>query len=253
MGKVGSTAIAATIAEETGRQVLQCHQATAAGVAASAQWHQRFGASTEANRNGHNLRWLIATSGRSAARQEVVCGVRDPIARGAAAAFQVGHRFGLFDQNQPELSPEDVDRLVSYVIEVLQRPVLGTLNWFDQELEPVTGIDVYATPFDYDNGYEMYENDVCRVLLIRFENLASVATEAFEAFFGRPAMALRRRNVGASKAYSKLYQQFRREATFPESTLDEIYDSQYVKHFYSGAEIAAHRAEWSTSRPNGPS
>ena len=74
-----------------------------------------------------------------------------------------GTGLGYLTRTSQTLSPEDVDRLVSYVIEVLQRPALGTLNWFDQELEPITGIDVYATPFDYDNGYEMYENDVCRV------------------------------------------------------------------------------------------
>ena len=242
MGKVGSSAIHATVAAELDRPSIQCHRVTKAGLRASDEWHRRHGTGTKANVAGPSLHWLFAKA-RDGRKTDIICGVRDPIARDVSAAFQNGQRFGLFDVERPTLSKGDIESIQSYIIK-FRESTLSTETWFDNELKPATGIDVWESSFDDAKGYQTYENDRCRVLLLRFENLQSIASEAFEAFFSVPGVTLQERNVGTQKKYSTLYRQFKEEAKFPSSVLDSAYSSRYSQHFYTPTEIAGFRSQW---------
>ena len=49
------------------------------------------------------------------------------------------------------------------------------------------------------------------------------------------------------KYYSKVYREFLNQSVFPESFLNRIYGSQFVKTFYTQTEIDRFRAKWEKS------
>ena len=138
-----------------------------------------------------------------------------------------------------------MERLTPHIIELSKREFIGAVKWFTNELQTVTNIDVYAVPFDRSAGYQIYENERFRVLLIRFEDLRRVASEALGSFFSVPSPPLHEKNVGDRKAYSDLYRRFKADAVFPDSVLDFAYESQLAQHLYNPEEIAGFRARWS--------
>ena len=60
--------------------------------------------------------------------------------------------------------------------EILQRPKLcpQLQEWFDVELKPAIGVDVYSSLFPVSDGYATYSNRFARVLVYRFEKLPNL-------------------------------------------------------------------------------
>ena len=57
------------------------------------------------------------------------------------------------------------------------------LDWFESGLRTVTGINVFNVPFDTARGWQIYENDRFRVLVIRYEDLACAIPAALRSMF----------------------------------------------------------------------
>jgi hypothetical protein len=56
-------------------------------------------------------------------------------------------------------------------------------EWFDKQLKEPFGIDVYAVPFPRAQGYQIFETDRVRLLVIRLEDLSRVRIESvFQTF-----------------------------------------------------------------------
>ena len=51
-------------------------------------------------------------------------------------------------------------------------------------------------------------------------------------------------NIGDDKAYHGLYRGFLEFIVLPDSYIDKMYTSKYVRHFYSEEEIEAFKARW---------
>ncbi len=58
------------------------------------------------------------------------------------------------------------------------------LNWLDIELHAVFGIDVYATKFSKEQGYQIYKGDEVEVLVLRLESLYKCLAPALYEFLG---------------------------------------------------------------------
>lgn len=164
---------------------------------------------------------------------------RDPVARNVAAYFQ---NFKLRNADTIPLSDFNSHR-ENFFADEFEDPLL----FFDTIAWKKFGINVYDTPFDYQKGYHIYQNQRCRVLLIRYESI-DVFETAIREFFNDPDIqcSLPHKNTAKSK-YSeeklRLYEQFK-AMSFPESYLDRYYNSQLLKHFYSADEIQAFRTKW---------
>ena len=129
------------------------------------------------------------------------------------------------------------------------------LKFFKEEIEGVLGIDVYEKPFLPSDeasagnaGYTIYRTNWVDLLLIRMEDLNRCANQAFSEFLGIPELPLINENVASDKAYASLYQTFKDSVQLPESYIDQMYDTQYMRHFYSASEIAAFRNRWIKSK-----
>ena len=180
-------------------------------------------------------------------RWDVVTLVRDPVARNLSSFFQVGAvRHGLTFRHGPNHELLD-DRAVSDLATAFSEQFQGheePQRWFDDELAAHLGVDVYATPFAKEQGWQMYESEHARVLLIRLENLRQVADPAFDRFLGLGSFPLHERNAGAHKYYGPTYTRFLQRVRLPASYLDAMYESRYVNHFYGTEQAAVFRRKW---------
>ena len=243
LGKVGTTSVANAIELATGRPTIHCHRVTATGTQ-----RDRVNAGIETGRpfqhtwRGEFVRWRLRMPRRPGKRWEIVCGVRDPVAQLISAVFQ---ELGSTNPGST-LGSMSLSSLRDRVTEWATAGRTG-LDWFESELRTVTGINVFNVPFDTARGWQIYENDRFRVLVIRYEDLACAIPAALRSMFDLdrdphvPAM-----NVGGEKAYGNRYRRFVAEAHLPGWIVDDAYVSQMAQHFYSPAERLAFRARWET-------
>jgi hypothetical protein len=142
-----------------------------------------------------------------------------------------------------------VDELMETFLEKYEHDI--PLSWFDLQLRPVFGIDVYASSFPKEQGYAIYHARDASVLLLKLESLEKCAGEAVKNFLGVDNFVVTNTNVGEGKEYKDLYRDFIDSIRLPLSYLDRLYDSEAVRHFYSDTELERFRARWSKKKSFG--
>src|SRR5262249_2724237 len=120
-------------------------------------------------------------------------------------------------------------------------------RWFEEELRPLLGMDVYAEPFDVGTGYVVRRSEQVDSLLFRFEDARRVLPRALGELLWRPQVPLDERNATKHKPTALLYRAFRHTIVAPRALVAAAYATRYARHFYSEAERLALAAGW-TSR-----
>lgn len=173
----------------------------------------------------------------------VVTLVRDPVARNISTFFQTLDAF--YPEVQVQYSAG------THSMEVLHRRFLdigfnkvSPDQWFEEQLRPVTGIDVFAVPFPWRQGYVVIRQGRVRLLLIRLESLEACAAQAFWEAFGIPRFRVPRYNTAEERWHRDLYRRFIDTLVLPEPFLRLMYDSRTARHFYSPQEIASFQSRW---------
>lgn len=188
-------------------------------------------------------------SGKS--KFKIVTLIRDPIARNISAFFNNLERRIMphYPDNESEIP---INQLLEEVRERFWKDFNQhdvPLTWFNAELKQAFGIDVYSREFPKSEGFGIYQGETADVLVIRLENLRECAGEAFRRFLGIQDLALTDANVGQDKVYSEAYEHFLNSVTVPPWYLEMMYNSQYVRHFYTRDEILGFVDRWGASRP----
>jgi hypothetical protein len=117
--------------------------------------------------------------------------------------------------------------------------------WFQRQLQPVFGIDVFATAFPKERGYAIYATKDVSLLVIKLEMLEECASQAMRDFLGIDEFLLRNSNIGEEKEYKDMYKSFLRSIALPDEYLNRMYNSEYAQHFYTDAELQHFRMRWS--------
>jgi hypothetical protein len=252
MGKVGSSTLVASLhALHKKLQIHHVHTLTEKGIAdAEAIYRQiaRQSQSSTVARARHLLssRYLRQRMRRQiqGKKWKVITLVREPIARNVSSFFQI------IDYPLPnfmaryhagELDMETVSN--TFLTKFDHKQVL---HWFETELRQALGINVFASEFPKERGYQIYQGDTCELLLIKLEKLNECACDAFRDFLGVDHFELVRTNVADDKEYAGAYRQLKEHLILPDSYVQEMYSSPTMQHFYSQAEIAAFATQWKT-------
>ena len=197
--------------------------------------------------NGLELRKTLEKTPEQ--RLKIITLVRDPVARNVATFFESLDSFIPDWQEQIAyqlLSVDDLHRIF-LTKKTLHR---GPHFYFDDEIKPVLGIDVFEEEFPIKTGYKIYpDNQHNPMLLIRLEDLDQCARTAIQEFLGIENFQLTNANIGAQKEYAALYEAFKQKP-LPEEYLNEMYGTRFSRHFYSDAELQAFKERW--SRPGKP-
>jgi hypothetical protein len=211
------------------------HDQKSRGLMAAAAWE----------RGRMNERWAVHLHLRGSApdagcvpprKAHVISSTREPVARRLS---------GVFFRSRKNPEPVAVEPALGARELMDGAPWWELDTWFDRNVKASLGIDVFAEPFDQDRGWQIYEGEDARLLLIRQESFASLP-EAASAFYGLrvPPAAVPHANAGEDHAYRDTYRDAKQRVRLPASLLDTVYSARYARHFYSDVELQAFRRRW---------
>lgn len=253
MGKVGSTSILHTLKlMDLGRPIYHAHYLSIEGVRAAKTWHLEQQGKAPESITYYQVLGSKLRANLGKVKLTIITGVREPIARDISNYFELADRIdrglrnddGSFDSGKIERY--FIDRFNKFADE--GDDYFGT-NWFDRELKGTFGIDIYSYPFDQGRGYRVIREDSFDLLVYQFEKMTDIFPDALAELLGRDDVpALAKSNVGDSKWYAELYADIKDSIVIPVDICKRIYETKYVKHFYSEEMINHFIEYWSKPR-----
>ena len=175
---------------------------------------------------------------------KVIALVRDPVSRNVSSFFQhLQFNFPTLKEID-KTDPNRVDTLTNTFLLESEGTHRFPLTWFHKEVRDIFGIDVFKTPFPFDQGYEIYEGEKADLLVIRLEDLDNCGSKALEAFLGLKDVELLTVNKASGKSYDGGYKTFKNSLRLPATYLDRMYSSRMARHFYQPHEIEIFRSKW---------
>lgn len=241
LGKTGTTSLERALKLATGRRVAKGHVASREGLDARIAKEAALAIVPRPHFWWRNE--AIATALRGAApsgRWDVLTGVRDPVALAVSDRFY-GRKLQV--EAGLDVDAADLDEHGAAIESTLTRLFLDD-DWFRSEFEPATGIDVYAQPHPI-GAAAVRESDRCRALVLRFEDLATVAPAACQAFLGLDApLLVEHGNRGDGDRDGSDYSRFLATPVLDPAVVEAVYDAPLARHFYDDAERAAMRDRW---------
>jgi hypothetical protein len=176
---------------------------------------------------------------KSRAEKKIITLVRNPLDRNVSMYFQNLHAFlvqaytGFPIGRDKHVMPLARDGGVRVLVDIYNRlfPKDYPLNWFDNELKRLSGIDVFDYPFDKDLGYSIIAKGSYKILVLTAEKLRE-NTSVIQEFSGVDSLIFGDVNTGAKKWYSQSYSDFKDAFVPPRDELDLYLNSQFVSHFY---------------------
>jgi hypothetical protein len=170
--------------------------------------------------------------------------VRDPVAQRVSSVFQVINEYIPDWQQQFARGELTLENIQKTLFEGEEFDFHGLDSWFDEQLKPVWGLDVYRLPFDCIQGYHIYRpSSTLNLMIVRLEDLDSVAQQAFYEFIGIENFSIVSTNTGKEKPYRELYGQFK-ALPLPAEFVEAAYETRYARHFYTDEELQAFRKKW---------
>jgi hypothetical protein len=161
--------------------------------------------------------------------------VREPIGRNISMLFQslpfwVADKYLKDDSairsERPQLLHETFESHVNHHY---------PLEWFDNEIKALTGIDVFIQPFDHERGYQTYHKDNFSLMVIRTDKL-NQSQQAISEFLGQEIQVVHD-NQSENKWYSPLANEFKRSYQLKPEFVEEMLSAKLTKHFFTVSEI----------------
>lgn len=227
MAKVGSSAIV----EELTRHhlpVFHVHRMNPEHVTALREQRRRLGWEVGPippnDELGMRLNRDILQRGRTA---KIVTIVREPIARNLSSYFE--HLDAIWHTRDAHESIPIGDLCRGFLERFTHSE---PLTWFDDELRPVTGVDVYAHPFPDER---VIRTERIAVLILKAEDGNEAKSAALSDFLGVD-IVVRRSNETRSKSKGDAFLRFRQALRLSREYVEEMSGARYTRHFYSASE-----------------
>ncbi|MBV8519429.1 MAG: hypothetical protein JO197_18705 [Acidobacteria bacterium] len=192
------------------------------------------------DRYGPLLRESIIRRGK---RVRVVTLVRDPIARNLSSYFE--HLDAIWSTRDAH-EKIAMDELCRGFFERYTHD--EPLTWFDDELLPVLGIDVYQLPFPAE-GHLVIRTPQCELLILKAELSDAQKSAALSRFFGMRGIDVRRANDTGTQSNGEAFRRFIEAIRLTPDYVDRMLDSRYTRHFYGDEERVALRRRWLRASP----
>lgn len=230
MAKVGSSAVVSAL-RDARLPVFHVHRMSADHLQAMRDTRRALGWQVPPvpahDRLGLRLRRDVIDRGRKAV---IVTLVRDPIARNISSYFE--HLDAIWGTPNAHESIS-MERLHRAFLERFTHS--EALTWFEDELQAVTGLDVYQTPFP-SCGYSLIQHENLKVLILKTESSDETKARVLTDVLGKRISVLQRVNETRSKSKALAHRDFIRTLPLGEAYIREMLDSRYCTHFYSPVE-----------------
>lgn len=179
---------------------------------------------------------------------KLITSVRDPISRSISSFFQNITKILPCFQRRLESRKVSVQELINLYWEhpEAKERRYRHIHWFDRELSSVLGIDVFSIDFPKAQGYFLKKDFVENIdlLILKLEKFSQCLTTSLKDFLDLSTLNIASENISNLKKYHELYREFKNEIRFSPEYLDQIYNSQFVQHFYTDEEIEQFKIRW---------
>lgn len=230
MAKVGSSAVVDALAQHP-LPVFHVHRVNPENLIRLREERRRLGWEVGPipphDELGMRLHRRVFSRGR---RARVVTLVRDPIARNLSSYFE--HLDAIWHTTDAHQSIPIEDLCRGFVERFFHTE---PLTWFENEMLPVLGIDVYVQPFP-EEGHAVIRDGRAEVLILKSESSDEAKSAALSRFLGIDGITVRRSNETQSKAKGETFRRFRQTLRLSHAYIDEMLSARYTRHFYSEAE-----------------
>jgi len=161
--------------------------------------------------------------------------VREPIGRNISMLFQslpfwVADKYLKDDSavrsERPQLLHEAFEEHVNHHY---------PLEWFDNEIKALTGIDVFIHPFDHELGYQTYQKGNFSLMVIRTDKLDQ-SQQAISEFLQQD-IQVTHDNQSENKWYSPLATEFKSSYQLKPEFVEDMLSSKLAMHFFTSSEI----------------
>lgn len=214
MGKVGSSSVYQSLKKYGCHPVFHVHRLNPKNIEAVSRDHLRRSGRSKDERLGLFLYEHIFLQKIPV---NIITLIREPIARNISAFFQ---NFELFMGEKYHCSA-DVDDLISRFLAEYNHDV--PLKWFDDELQAVSGVDVYKYPFPKKEGISHIEEGHCRILILKLEIDDDCKEKALTNFLKiKKEFHLENKNIGAAKKYASIYSKFLKHIQLPPDYIQKM-------------------------------
>ncbi|MEK7639416.1 MAG: putative capsular polysaccharide synthesis family protein [Patescibacteria group bacterium] len=180
---------------------------------------------------------------------KIISIVRDPIdilvsyffSKAASGHIKAAHRAW------EAANIQDLQR--SFVVDVLNTDRLGLhLYWYEKDFKEATNIDIFAYPFDQNEGFSVVPHETYPTLIFRTEMEDTNKAEIIKTFLNLSDFNLTRENTRSQKVDAALYRLFKDSLVLPSDILNKIYSSPYAKHFLTEKERLASVEKYTKAR-----
>lgn len=166
---------------------------------------------------------------------KIIALVRDPIARNISNFYENIHLWLPEFEYRWQNSILEADEIRSLFLNSLQHET--PLSWFDEEFNRALNIDIYSSDFPKSEGFQIYRGNHPNILVIKVERLNDIHKEAFYDFMEISDFKLTSANVSEKKPHYAYLKQILAGVNIDGDFIQKMYESKYVKHFYTDKEI----------------
>ena len=120
------------------------------------------------------------------------------------------------------------------------RPLL----WFDREYKDGLNIDVFKYNFNKENGCGYINQGKYEIIILKSELTDSEKENKLAEFLNINNINIQRINKTLEKREGKQYKRFLKDIKFTNDFVNIMYESKYMKHFYTSHEIEKLKEYW---------
>ncbi len=227
MGKVGSHSVYKAVEATHRFRALHTHQLNTKTLAAYCKSMPETPGHIK-----HSLRFL--KDSRLDEPIRLIIGIRDPMSRNMSAFFENLERFGLHDDGA-----YDMDELITIFMQKYPHHI--PINWFKTQVTIPLGLKLFEEKWGIPRRAQIGRFDV---LVDRLEDSDEDREQTLRDFLECPELKLNQINVGQEKPYSELYSAFKAQFRPSTAMLNMLFNSDYVRCFYSKEERDTMRNRW---------
>lgn len=176
---------------------------------------------------------------------KVVTIIRDPMGQIVSAFFSKAQR-GKYPEEQAALRNADLEKLHRLFRKRFfdSGKYKNYLFWFEEYFNKLLGFDVYKYGFNTQSKFDVIEHDTYPTLIMHMELSNEKKSELLKSFLNNQKITIGYSNTRAEKGDKDLYREFMSSVRLPKDIVDDIYDSQFVRHFFTKTERQQLKNKW---------
>lgn len=121
---------------------------------------------------------------------------------------------------------------------------IDEFEWFDYQIRDILEIDIYAYPFDREQGYTIINKGDISIFLFKVEKINEINDKMAE-FLEVDDIPQINANIASEKWYYAAYNDFKNKVKFNTKYIEHYLDNnKKVQHFYSDKELCEFAKKW---------